>query len=595
MCPPTAFHVDIIDNNIKRLLVLVAKRRDFGHGASPGGRAYYIQQAIREGFVENKGYYPKTGQMKFKLTPCGRRVAKYLLDRQNQTNHQLIDADYNSGTCPLEQATEQASEEPDFDITNMGYHDYEHWDEKRRNPQPSPYRRNSDEETRELQRLWAQGDQEAGIRLKRIMERIQPVSFPWRGQLSSSVTVYIMSGEIFCEDCGEAIRKEIHAEDPDECHIRCVDCNYLGPVEELDLDNANWILCPQCGRHSASFDIQDSEGFPQIWQGSDEATDSPSHCGVHEGCLNAFQIGWDIGGVPDMVSGFINFDLTDEGVNYVVEAIEEQAEKDTPSKLIELWAYFYSNYEEIEEAARRAGFPDPEKLRRNPEPSLAVTLFKRISNLGDLEKRSSLIGLRYLDLPLVEGLALTPSELVAATLNRPLSEIHKEITDYRTDFKQENLQLNNIRKFIRAHYDTSLAEALIPTIVIEFGNLPVKLFLEAISAEGLDPKKWEKEVELAALYAGLSIKDGIMSFPGANSSHDPVQEMTADMIVKVLKKRPMTKDFLIQDMLSFGIDSDFVKKTINGLLRDGTLIQRKNGKLKIVPKWKRKLKQKRPL
>jgi hypothetical protein len=250
MCPPTAFHVDIIDNNIKRLLVLVAKRRDFGHGASPKGRAYYIQQAMREGFVENKGYYPKTGQMKFKLTPCGRRVAKYLANRQNQTNYQLIDADYNSGTCPLEQAPES-----DFDITNMGYHDYEHWDEKRRNP----YRRNSDEETQELRRLWAQGDQEAGIRLKRIMERTQPGSFPWRGQLSSNVTVYIMSGDIYCEPCGEAIRKEIHAEDPEECPIRCVDCGYVGPVEELDLDNADWILCPQCDRHSASFDIQDSK------------------------------------------------------------------------------------------------------------------------------------------------------------------------------------------------------------------------------------------------------------------------------------------------------------------------------------------------
>jgi hypothetical protein len=61
-----------------------------------------------------------------------------------------------------------------------------------------------------------------------------------------------------------------------------------------------------------------------------------------------------------MISGFINFDLTEDGVNYVVETIEEQAERDTPNKVVELWAYFYSHYEEIEEAARRAGFLDPE-------------------------------------------------------------------------------------------------------------------------------------------------------------------------------------------------------------------------------------------
>ena len=51
-----------------------------------GGRLIYIQFAIDGKLVKRSGDYPQTGQSKFKLTPCGRRVAKYLLEREKQAN-----------------------------------------------------------------------------------------------------------------------------------------------------------------------------------------------------------------------------------------------------------------------------------------------------------------------------------------------------------------------------------------------------------------------------------------------------------------------------------------------------------------------------
>jgi hypothetical protein len=135
MCPPNAFHVlNGLDVGIRQLLINVAKRRDFGTGASPGGRPAYINAAMVEGLVVRLGYYPKTGHVKFNLTPCGKRVAKFLAEREEQTNKELIEADYNAGICPLK----AAESEKDFDITKLGYHDYEHWNENPVNLPLSP-------------------------------------------------------------------------------------------------------------------------------------------------------------------------------------------------------------------------------------------------------------------------------------------------------------------------------------------------------------------------------------------------------------------------------------------------------------------------
>ena len=117
MCPPTAFHVDALDPNIKKLLIDVVNRRDFGLGASPGGRAIYIQLAVRDGLIRREGFFPKTGQPRWIITPCGRRVARFLQQRALQADTSLIDLDYNSGVCPAEE------------LPRIDYHDYEGWQE----------------------------------------------------------------------------------------------------------------------------------------------------------------------------------------------------------------------------------------------------------------------------------------------------------------------------------------------------------------------------------------------------------------------------------------------------------------------------------
>lgn len=134
MCPPTYLHVYGLDNNVQKLLIDVYGRPNFGIGASPGGRNIYITFAIREKLVESVGYYPRTGQQKFRLTSCGKRVAKYLIDSRAVADSSLVDMAYDSGTCPLETRK-------DFDIRDIGYHDYEHWNEKRfrRNPNDDGY------------------------------------------------------------------------------------------------------------------------------------------------------------------------------------------------------------------------------------------------------------------------------------------------------------------------------------------------------------------------------------------------------------------------------------------------------------------------
>lgn len=115
MCPPTAWHLDALDPNVKKLVMDVAHRRDFGIGASPGGRAIYIQFAIQDGLVKRDGYFAKSGQPRWIVTPCGRRVGRFLLQRSQQADPTLLDMDYNSGSCPLDELPE------------TDYHEYEDW------------------------------------------------------------------------------------------------------------------------------------------------------------------------------------------------------------------------------------------------------------------------------------------------------------------------------------------------------------------------------------------------------------------------------------------------------------------------------------
>lgn len=105
---------------------------------------------------------------------------------------------------------------------------------------------------------------------------------------------YIYAADIWCDDCGEAIKSRIIAEgnapaDPDD------EYSY------------------------------DSGEFPKYVDGSSEA-DSPQHCAAGEDCINAYEFpgGFKIG-------VWLENDLTTDGEDYVKEAVREGGE------VAELW------------------------------------------------------------------------------------------------------------------------------------------------------------------------------------------------------------------------------------------------------------------
>ena len=123
MCPPNHTYILNIDPRVRQLLREVAHRRGgFGVGASPQGRVIFINYAIAENLAYRDGYF-RSGQPRWRLTECGKRVARYLRERHQLANTELLDASYDQGRCPL-------LPDPDDELYT-GYHDYEDWE---RNP-----------------------------------------------------------------------------------------------------------------------------------------------------------------------------------------------------------------------------------------------------------------------------------------------------------------------------------------------------------------------------------------------------------------------------------------------------------------------------
>jgi len=116
--------------------------------------------------------------------------------------------------------------------------------------------------------------------------------------------VYIYAADIYCEQCGEAIRKRIAREgfapaDPDD---------------ERSYDSGEFPKGP----------------YPD---GGGEA-DCPQHCGAGSECHNAIEF-------PDgcKVGAWLENELTTDGVDYIREAIREGGE------VADMWADFYRNYD----------------------------------------------------------------------------------------------------------------------------------------------------------------------------------------------------------------------------------------------------------
>jgi len=116
---------------------------------------------------------------------------------------------------------------------------------------------------------------------------------------------YIYKADIYCDDCGEAIRQRLTVEDK-------------APADPAD----EWSY--------------DSDDFPKV--AGDDESDSPQHCASGEYCPNAVEI--EGGRV-----GFLFGELTSDGIAYVEEAIED-ANLDGSSwsrEVVKLWYNHYSN------------------------------------------------------------------------------------------------------------------------------------------------------------------------------------------------------------------------------------------------------------
>ena len=114
--------------------------------------------------------------------------------------------------------------------------------------------------------------------------------------------VYIYCADIYCEDCGRAIRKRLRAE---------------GSAP------ADW-------RDEGSYD---SDEFPKgpFEDGGGEA-DCPQHCGSGPECVNALEL--DDG---TKVGAWLENPLTAEGARYVAEAVA-----DGGGAVAALWAAWYA-------------------------------------------------------------------------------------------------------------------------------------------------------------------------------------------------------------------------------------------------------------
>ena len=98
------------------------------------------------------------------------------------------------------------------------------------------------------------------------------------------MNVYIYAADLYCEDCGKAIRKQILT----ECHIP-------KHVDET---------------------FYTSDEYPQgPYPDGGEESDSPQHCGAGPTCINAIEFDDGI-----KVGVWLENELTTDGVEYVKEA-----------------------------------------------------------------------------------------------------------------------------------------------------------------------------------------------------------------------------------------------------------------------------------
>jgi hypothetical protein len=120
---------------------------------------------------------------------------------------------------------------------------------------------------------------------------------------------YIFNADMYCDDCGEDIR-------------RAIDAAGNTPADPDD---------------EGSYD---SGEYPKRCNGSSDEFDCPEHCGSGKDCSNVYEFpdGWKIG-------AWLENDLTTAGEDYVKDAVRWGGE------VAELWAeyYDYLDFEDSDE------------------------------------------------------------------------------------------------------------------------------------------------------------------------------------------------------------------------------------------------------
>lgn len=114
------------------------------------------------------------------------------------------------------------------------------------------------------------------------------------------MNAYIYDADIWCEACGEAIRKQITTEGHSPDH----------PDDECTYDSSEFPKGPY------------TEGGGE--------SDCPQHCSAGERCINAIEIS---GG--RRIGAFLENNLTADGFDYVIAAKEQGGE------VVDLWVDFY--------------------------------------------------------------------------------------------------------------------------------------------------------------------------------------------------------------------------------------------------------------
>jgi len=128
----------------------------------------------------------------------------------------------------------------------------------------------------------------------------------------------IYQADIFCDGCADEIRERLWLESEDYNIYVTID-----EWEEANGYDDEWSY--------------DSDEYPKRCS-DDEESDSPQHCGGHEGCVNA-----EVLSDGTKVGYCFGNDLTSDGIDYLREAVaDDVCNGDLDSVAVEIWMDRYS-------------------------------------------------------------------------------------------------------------------------------------------------------------------------------------------------------------------------------------------------------------